>query len=59
LADTFSTSSQERVQGSTPNLAQMFLMGSRPSVVGNRNPRWPTLIIWTSIVTFKSCRKCM
>jgi len=27
LTDIFSTSSQERVQGSTPHLAQIFLMG--------------------------------
>jgi len=27
------TFSQERLQGSTPNLAQMFLMGSWPSAV--------------------------
>jgi len=33
LADTFLTSSQEQLQGSTSNLAQMFLMGSRQSVV--------------------------
>jgi len=33
LADTLSTSSQEQLQGSTPILAQMFLMGSQPSVV--------------------------
>jgi len=30
---TFSTSSQECLQGSTPKLTQMFLMGSRLSVV--------------------------
>jgi len=29
----FSTSSQERLEESTPNLAQMFLMRPRPSVV--------------------------
>jgi len=33
LADTFSTSSQEWQMESTPNLPQMFLMRSRPSVV--------------------------
>jgi len=33
LADTFSTSEEEWLKGSTPNLPQMFLMRSRPSVV--------------------------
>jgi len=33
LADIFSGSSQERLKGSYPNLAQMFLIGFRPSVV--------------------------
>jgi len=33
LADTFWTSSQERLQGSTPNLPHVFLMRSRLSVV--------------------------
>jgi len=41
---TFSTSSQERLKGSTPNLPQMFLMMSWPSVVIFKqiwNPIWP------------------
>jgi len=33
LTDTFLTSSPKWLKGSTPNLAQMFLMRSRPSVV--------------------------
>jgi len=33
LADTFWTSSQERLKGSTPILPQMFLMRSWPSLV--------------------------
>jgi len=33
LADTYWTSSQERLKGFTPSLRQMFLMSSRPSVV--------------------------
>jgi len=33
LADTFSTSSQERLKGSTPNLPQMFFMMFQPSIV--------------------------
>jgi len=33
LADTYWTSSQELLKGSTPNLPQMFLLRSRPSVV--------------------------
>jgi len=33
LVDTFSTSSQGWLQGSTPKSAQMLLIGFRPSVV--------------------------
>jgi len=33
LSDTFWTSSQERLKGSTPNLPQMFLMRSRASCI--------------------------
>jgi len=72
LADTFWTSSQERLKGSTPNLPQMCLMRSQPSVVTSQvDPKsdmaalasdWPThfeLLLkncWRDLL--QTCYKC-